>query len=158
MRMEFNEALYFVIGLAIFTLVVTRLKMRSKQKLGYIFTHFGNDLDYKSGVLNVDGSKVFAIVIENKGSSDVIVTDMYIEIKEGSRYKKHAFPADVFDTSNEMIIPSKKSGASFIDISDFRKMFSADADFRTVVDIKEQKSLKSLPMTISGKKKEISLK
>lgn len=78
--MEFKEALFFVIGLLIFTLIIALIKMRNKQRIGYQYTHFTNDFRYKVGVVKFDVEKVFGIVIENVGKKEIKINDIYIEI------------------------------------------------------------------------------
>jgi hypothetical protein len=153
--MELKGVIGFVIILAVFTLIVTLLKMRNTNKIGFVFTYFNKDYNYKVGVLKVDGSKVFGIIVENNCSTDVVLTNIYIEIKENNKFRKYILPNDVFDSTKQMIIPPNKVGAAFMEVKQFKKIFKSDSQFRTVVENSNGNKYKSTILKVSGKNKDI---
>jgi len=141
--MEFKDALIFVVGLAIFTLIVTLYKMRKKQKTGYLFTNFSNDYNYKVGVFKTEGVIEFAIVIDNIGQREISIIDIYVEVKESTRYKKKAFPINIYDPNNKMIIPPGKQGGALMEFKAFKNFIQEGASFKSVIIFDDNKKHKS---------------
>lgn len=155
--MEIKEVIFFAIGFSIFIVIIAFFKMKKKQRIGYLVNLFYDGFNLKVGILNLDYEKTFTIAIENTGNKDIIVTDIYIEIKDAGRFKKYVLPNTVFDNTNELLIPAGDKGAAMMDLKSFKKIFKAEAIFKSVVVIKNGDTVKSNNLLISGKKKEITL-
>lgn len=154
--MELRDVIIFVSIMIVFTLIVAMLKMRKKQEIGYLSMTVHKTFSLKVGVINVDGSNQFSIIIENTSESDVKIKDMFIEMKINNRYQKSVLPKSVFDTSKTMIIPPGKTGAGFIGLKEFKKLFTNETLFKAVVLDTEGNVFKSNILMIGGKKMEIS--
>jgi hypothetical protein len=156
--MEFKEAVIFVIALMVFTVIVAILKSRSKKSIGYVSMTFHQMFHFKVGILKVDGSKQFSMVIENSSDVDVVIKDMYLEIKKGTRYEKQILPASSFDNTKEMIIPSGKSGAAFLSMKEFKKYLNGQTILKAVVEDNSDKTFKSKIMQIDPSSMKLELK
>ena len=155
--MEITDVVLVVVLIAIFTVVVTIFKTRKKQRIGYLVNIFEKGFNLRVGVLNLDHEKTFTIAIENTGKNDLIVTDIFLEIKENNKFQKHELPNNVFDKTKELIIPSGQKGAAMMDLKSFKNIFSAETIFKAVVVLKDGTVSKSNELVISNKK-EINLK
>lgn len=142
----------------VFTVIVAVLKSRSKKGIGYVSMTFHQFFHFKVGILKVDGSRQFSMVIENKTDADIVIKDMYLEIKEGSRYQKYELPKSSFDNSNEMIIPSGKSGAAFLSLKEIKSFFKESTVFKAVVEDQSGKSFKTKIMTYDLASGKVELK
>lgn len=156
--MELKEAIILVIVIMIFTVIVTVLKGRGKKGIGYVSMTFHELFHFKVGILKVDGSKQFSIVIENKSDSNVVIKDMYLEIKKGSRYQKQTLPVSAFDNTNKMTIPPSKSGAAFLTMKEFKKFLDGKTIFKAVVEDESGKAFKSEIMQIDPSTMKLELK
>jgi len=154
--MGINDVIIVVILIAIFTAIVTFFKMKKKQRIGYLVNIFNDNFNLRVGVLNLDYEKTFTIAVENTSKNEIIVTDIFLEIKDAGKFKKYALPNNVFDKTNEMQIPSGKKGAAMMDLKSFKMIFNTETIFRAVIVLKDGTTSKSNDLVIS-KKKEISL-
>ncbi len=155
--MEIKEAIYFAISFSIVVLIIALIKMRKKQWIGYLVNIFNDDFNLRVGVLNLDYEKTFTIAVENTGEKEIIVTDIFLEIKTANQFKKYELPNTVFDKSNELIIPSGEKGAAMMDLKSFKKIFQAETEFKAVIVLKDGTTSKSNELLISTKK-DIALK
>jgi len=156
--MELKEAIILVIVIMVFTVIVTILKGRGKKGIGYVSMTFHEMFHFKVGILKVDGSKQFSMVVENSSDVDVVIKDMYLEIKNGTRYEKQTLPASSFDNTKEMIIPSGKSGAAFLSMKEFKKYLNGQTILKAVAEDDSGKAFKSKIMQIDPSNMKLELK
>ena len=155
--MEIKDAVLIVVLFAIVTLIVYFFKARKKQRIGYLVNIFNDNFNLRVGILNLDYEKTFTIAIENTGKEELIVTDIFLEIKENNKFKKYELPNTVFDKTNVLQIPSGTKGAAMMDLKSFQKIFQKESIFKAVVVLKDGTVSKSNNLIISDKK-EINLK
>ncbi|PLX20065.1 MAG: hypothetical protein C0599_09815 [Salinivirgaceae bacterium] len=156
--MELKEAIILVIVIMVFTVIVTILKGRGKKGIGYVSMTFHEMFHFKVGILKVDGSRQFSMVVENSSDVDVVIKDMYLEIKNGTRYEKQTLPASSFDNTKEMIIPSGKSGAAFLSMKEFKKYLNGQTILKAVAEDDSGKAFKSKIMQIDPSNMKLELK
>jgi hypothetical protein len=156
--MEIKEAIIFVAIIMVFTVIVAILRTRSKKGIGYVSMTFHQSFHFKVGILKVDGSKSFSMVIENSSDADLVIKDIYLEIKEGTRYQKHELPNSSFDNSKEMVIPSGKSGAAFLTLKELKSFFKESTVFKAVAEDQAGKAFKSKILTYDIASGKVELK
>jgi hypothetical protein len=156
--MELKDVITVVVIFMFFTLLITILKMRGGNKTGYKSMTFHSLFRLKVGFQKVEGSRTFCMIVDNESEQDVMIKDMYLEIKKGSRYQKVSLPAGAFDNTNIMTIPAGKSGASFVKPRDFHTLFTEDSLLKAVVEDQNGKSYKSNILVYKTKKKELDQK
>jgi len=152
-----KEIIIFVVGFLIFVVIIAFFKMRKKRRIGYLVNLFYDGFNLRVGVLNLDSVKTFSIVVENTGKNDVVVSDIYLEIKESGKFKKHILPNTAFDNTKELIIPAGNKGAAMIDLKSFKNIFQPETVFKAVLVIKNGDTVKSNNLLVTGKQKEIVL-
>ena len=156
--MELKEAIILVIVIMVFTVIVTILKGQSKKGIGYVSMTFHQMFHLKVGILKVDGSRQFSMVIENKSDVDVVIKDMYLEIKKGARYEKQPLPDSAFDNTKTMTIPPAKSGAAFLTMKEFKKYLNGQTILKAVAEDDSGKAFKSKTMQIDASNMKLELK
>ena len=156
--MELKDVIIVVVIFALVTLIINFLRGRGSKNFGYKSMTFHELFHMKVGFQKVDGSQQFAMVIENASDQEVIIKDMYLEIKKGTRYQKQNLPASSFDSSKEMRIPNGKSGAAFLKLKEFHKLFIEESLLKAVVVDQKDKVYKSQVMIYNPKSKSLELK
>lgn len=156
--MEIKEVIIFVVVFMVFILIVTIRKSRKIGKTGFKSLTGHTLFNLKIGIMKIDGSIRFSVIIENVSSSTVTIKDIYLEIKEAARYQKHPLPASSFDNSKLMQIPEGKQGGAFLSLKEFKRLFNEDSIFKVVVEDNSSGQFKSQIMSIDLKKMILELK
>lgn len=156
--MEIKDAIIVAVILMVITVITNIARVRKKQRIGYLSNIFKDNFSFRVGILKIDHLKTFCIVIENKGNTDIVLKNIYIEIKQGNKYNKYELPNTVFDNTKELIIPNSKTGGAMMPEKDFKKIFVQDSEFKAVVVFDDGTILKSQILIIEGKKRELKAK
>lgn len=156
--MELKEAIILVLVIMVFTVIVTVLKGRSKKGIGYVSITFHQLFHFKVGILKVDGSRQFSLVIENSSDVNLVIKDMYLEIKKGTHYQKQPLPSSAFDNTKTMTIPPAKNGAAFLTMKEFKSFLDGQTTLKAAVEDESGKEFISKVMQIDASNMKLELK
>ncbi len=156
--MELKDVIIVAVIFIVITLIITIAKGRKKQYIGYLSNITKANFRFGVGILKIDYSNTFCIIIENKGTTDISLKDIYLEIKEGSKYNKHELPVTAYDSSKELVIPGGKSGGAMMPEKEFKKLFSQVSELKAVVVLDDNTVLRSQILLFDSKKRELKAK